>query len=283
MKLSLEEREAESVAEQLIADRGINTLPVCPFTIAKDKGIEVQPRQSDKPGVSGYLMRVGNQFGILYATHIKNEGFIRFTVSHELGHYFLPGHCEHLFPEGVFLHESRSGYVSQDPRERQADIFATTLLMPENLFVPALRDAGSGFEAIESLARTCRTSITSTAIRYARLAEDLVAVIVSRDNAIDYCFVSGAMEEIRGLRSLRKGTLLPPTSLTATFNKDQANIVGGCQDGGYSPLDDWFDGVPSGIEMTEDVVGLGTYGRTLTVLFNDAGMPDEDDGDDDDD
>lgn len=283
MKLTLEEREAESVAEQLIVDRGINTLPICPFTIAKDKGIEVQPRATDKPGVSGFLMRVGNQFGISYATHIKNDGFIRFTVSHELGHYFLPGHCEYLFPEGVFLHESHSGYVSQDPRERQADTFATTLLMPENLFLPALRDVGSGFEAIESLARICRTSITSTAIRYARLAEDPVAVIVSRGNTIDYCFVSGAMEEIRGLRSLRKGTLLPPTSLTATFNKEEANIIGGCQEGGYSRLDDWFDGAPRGIEMTEDVVGLGTYGRTLTVLFSEAGIPDEDDDDNGDD
>jgi Zn-dependent peptidase ImmA (M78 family) len=283
VKLSLEEREAESVAEQLITDRGINALPVCPFAIAKDKDIEVQPRQSDRPGVSGFLMRVGNQFGILYATHIKNDGFIRFTVSHELGHYFLSGHCEHLFPEGVILHESRSGYLSHDPRERQADTFATTLLMPEHLFIPVLRNAGSGFEAIESLARTCRTSITSTAIRYARFAEDPVVVIVSRGNTIDYCFVSGAMEEIRGLRSLRKGTVIPPTSLTATFNKEEANIVGGSQDGGYSQLDDWFDGVPSGIEMKEDVIGLGTYGRTLTVLFNEEGLPDEDDdaGDDD--
>lgn len=92
MKISIDDREAESVAEQLVVDRRIDRLPVCPFTIAKDKGIEVQPRESDRPGVSGFLMRVGNQFGILYATHIKNDGFIRFTVCHELGHYFLPGH-----------------------------------------------------------------------------------------------------------------------------------------------------------------------------------------------
>jgi hypothetical protein len=58
VELSLDEREAESTAEQVIAERRINALPVCPFAIAKSVGIEVQPRDADKPGVSGFLMRV---------------------------------------------------------------------------------------------------------------------------------------------------------------------------------------------------------------------------------
>ncbi|MGB8741579.1 MAG: hypothetical protein WCD52_15455, partial [Xanthobacteraceae bacterium] len=33
--------------------------------------------------------RHGNAFGILYATHVPSEGFQRFSVGHELGHYFL--------------------------------------------------------------------------------------------------------------------------------------------------------------------------------------------------
>ena len=93
-------------AEQLIADRGINTLPICPFIIAKDKGIEVQPRQSDKPGVSGFLMRVGNQFGILYATHIKNDGFIRFNRKPCARAITLfRGTVNISFPKGCSLHE----------------------------------------------------------------------------------------------------------------------------------------------------------------------------------
>jgi Zn-dependent peptidase ImmA (M78 family) len=279
MKLSLDESEAEKAAEQVITDRGITSLPVCPFSIAKHHGIVVQPRESDAPGVSGFLMRVGNQFGIMYATHVNNDGFVRFTIGHELGHYFLPGHAEALFPPGVVMHESRSGYLSSDPRERQADSFATALLMPEDLFLSALRDAGAGFEAIESLSKTCRTSITATAIRYARFAEDAVAVVVSRGKTIDYCFVSDALEEVRGLRCLRKGSPLPPGSLTAGFNRNESSIAAGSQEDGYCQLDDWFEDVPSGIEMKEDVVGLGSYGRTLTVLYNESVLPDEDDDD----
>ena len=40
-----------------------------------------------------------------------------------------------------------------------------------------------------------------------------------------------------------------------------------------------IDGAPE-FEMQEDVVGLGSYGRVLTVLFSDEAMPDESDEDD---
>lgn len=49
---------------------------------------------------------------------------------------------------------------------------------------------------------------------------------------------------------------------------------------GSSYLDDWFDGAPQ-VEVNEDVVGLGSYGKTLTVLFTDEDLEDEDDDEDD--
>src|ERR1035438_8496989 len=41
------------------------------------------------PGISGCLMKVGDVFGILYSSRFASEGFKRFNVAHELGHYFL--------------------------------------------------------------------------------------------------------------------------------------------------------------------------------------------------
>src|SRR5688500_2361834 len=84
-------------AEKLLRDRGITSLPVDPFRIAAAEHITVQEKPDTAPGVSGLLMRVGSSFGIMYATHIKNEGFQRFSVGHELGHYFLPGHIDAVF------------------------------------------------------------------------------------------------------------------------------------------------------------------------------------------
>jgi Zn-dependent peptidase ImmA (M78 family) len=268
--------EAESEAENVITRYGFTALPICPFTIAKNADITVQPKDSVEPGVSGFLMRVGNTFGILYARHIANEGFIRFTVAHELGHYFLPGHPEQLFPNGDGLHRSRSGFISQDRHERQADQFASALLMPEKLFTKAIDKAGQGFPAIQSLSALSKTSITATAIRFTKYTDDPVAVIVSSGTSVEYCFLSERLKDVKGLEWLKKGDLIAPGSTTAGFNKNPGNVSEARQDDGCCSLDDWFDGAPQ-IEMNEDVVGLGNYGKTLTVLFTEEAIENEDD------
>jgi Zn-dependent peptidase ImmA (M78 family) len=271
---------AEGEAESVIKQHGFTALPICPFTIASNADIIVKAKDSDEPGVSGFLMRVGNTFGILYAQHIANEGFIRFTVAHELGHYFLPGHAEQLFPNGDGLHRSRSGYISHDRHEKQADQFASALLMPEKLFTKEIDTAGQGFSAIQALAGLCKTSITATAIRFSKYTDDAVAVIVSNKDRVEFCFLSERLKDVRGLQWLKKGDLIAPRSTTAAFNKNPANVSEANEDEGCCWLDDWFDGAPQ-IEMNEDVVGLGSYGKTLTVLFTEEDIEDEEDEDDD--
>jgi hypothetical protein len=278
MSVKLAQAEAEHAAEQVVKDSGFTAFPICPFEIAKKHDIHVDAKESTRSGVSGFLMRVGNVFGIQYARHIENEGFIRFTVAHELGHYFLPGHAEKLFPNGNGLHPSRSGFISHDPLERQADGFASALLMPEMLFRKAVGKAGSGFSAIEKLAMCCKTSITSTAIRYTQFTDEAVAVIVSSGQHIDYCFMSDRIRDLRGITWIKKGDSIP-SGATRDFNSDVSNVEEAKQEEATCFLGDWFDGAPQ-IEVNEDVVGLGSYGKTLTVLFTDESLEDDDEDED---
>jgi hypothetical protein len=118
---------AKQRAEVLLRDEGITTLPVDPFAIAVSRDIEVRPKPDTAGGVSGMLLRHGDFFGILYATHIGSDGFQRFSIAHELGHFFLDGHIDHILPrDGV--HTSHAGFVSADPYELEADQFAAGLL-----------------------------------------------------------------------------------------------------------------------------------------------------------
>ena len=58
---------AKQKAEALLRERGIAALPVDPFKIAAESRIEVQAKPDAAAGVSGMLLRHGDNFGILYA------------------------------------------------------------------------------------------------------------------------------------------------------------------------------------------------------------------------
>src|SRR5882757_567570 len=90
---------AKQKAEALLLAEGITSLPDDPFAIAASRDIVVEPKPEAAGGASGMLLRHGNTFGILYATHVPSEGFQRFSVSHELGHFFLDGHIDHVLPK----------------------------------------------------------------------------------------------------------------------------------------------------------------------------------------
>jgi hypothetical protein len=118
-------------------------------------------------------------------------------------------------------------------------------------------------------------------IVYAKFTDEVVAVIVSTGQSVEYCFLSERLRDVKGMEWLKKGDLLPRRSATAKFNRDAENVADGRREEGASDLDDWFDGAPE-VEMNEDVVGLGNYGKTLTVLFTDEALDDEEDEDDED-
>jgi len=266
-------------AETLLQEMEIEALPVNPFMIAERLDITLMPMRSDKPGASGMLMHADGQFGIGYPTHIENEGFKRFSVSHELGHYRLPGHMEAVM-DANGQHFSQAGFVADDDCEREADHFAAALLMPSRPFGEELERAGQGLGAMERLAAICQTSLEATAIRSVDCAREPLAVIRSKGKTIDYAFMSSALRDFPELDWIRKGTPVPPETVTADFNAEPANIAQASRTDGVSALQDWFGG-PHQQEISEEVVGLGRYGRVLTIL-SDMEAPDEVDLDEED-
>lgn len=264
MASSLWEMAAAHEAEELILELGTEELPVCPFSIARELDIEVKPLPAGMAkGVSGMLLHADGSFGILYATYIDNDGFKRFSVAHEIGHYRLPGHYEAVLHNGT--HASYAGFVSKDRYELEADHFAAALLMPNSLFDSAMDKTGGGLDGLETVSEQCGTSLTATAIRYAQRTPDAVAIVVSSGQSIEYCFMSESLREVRGLDWIRKGSALPRSSATSGFNNDPNYIARGERTDGESSLQDWFNG-DLDVELAEEVVGLGSYGKALTVL-----------------
>lgn len=255
---------AKQKAEAFLKEEGITRLPVDPFAIAASRDIIVEPKADTSDGVSGMLLRHGDSFGILYATHVQNEGFQRFSIAHELGHFILDGHVDHVLPKDG-SHTSHAGFVSADPYELEADHFAAGLLMPSGPFRRAIGRRDPGLAVIEAMAADCRTSLTATAIRYAELCDDAVAVIISTGQMIDYCFLSEAMKSLPELSWLRKGTPVPKGTETARMNGNPDRIMEADRAANEIDVMDWLGGKRS-VLITEEVAGLGRYGKTLTVL-----------------
>ncbi|WP_137391934.1 ImmA/IrrE family metallo-endopeptidase [Rhodoligotrophos defluvii] len=284
MNLAFRLKMAKQKGEALVRELGIDSLAVDPLAIATSRDIVVEAKPDAEPGVSGMLLRHGDAFGILYATHVQSEGFQRFSIAHELGHYFLDGHIDHVLPkDGV--HASHAGFVSADPYELEADNFAAGLLMPAHLFRKALGRHEPGFVAVESVAGLCRTSLTATAIRYAELTDDAVAVVVSTGATIDYCCLSDTMKSLPQLTWLRKGSPVPRGTATARLNGNGGRVAAADRAEADVDIMDWLGGTRS-VSGTEEVIGLGGYGKTLTVLTCPSLVDEtyqEDDGEDEED
>ena len=137
--------------------------------------------------------------------------------------------------------------------------------MPAGPIKRLMRRSALGLADIESAAGTSKTSLTATAIRHAELTDDAVATIVSTGRTIDYCILSEAMRSLPDLSWLRRGSPVPSNTTTARFNADPSRVLRGERVDDEINVLDWLGGKRSSI-VTEEVVGLGRYGRMLTVL-----------------
>lgn len=256
---------AQAKAAEVVKSEGITSLPVDPFAIARRQDIECFELPAGAPDISGFLSHVGDLHQIFYSTKFSSEGFRRFTVAHELGHFFLPDHVRELCPNEIGRHQSVSGFASEDKYEREADTFAAHLLMPTQLFTAAFSRAKPGLAAIEKAAAACQTSLTATAIRYVCLSADPVSMVCTFGDRVRYAFMSESMKAQPNITWIRKDSFVPKGTVTATFNADASNVSTGRRDSSTSNLEEWFDGDRK-VSLIEEVVGLGSYGCTLTVL-----------------
>lgn len=268
---------ARKHGEKIAAEKGYNAFPVDPFSVAAAEGIMIVPKPVDAKGVSGGIIFDEDYPSIFYATDIDNEGYQRFTVAHELGHYFLDGHPEEILKTSK-MHISRAGFRQGDNSiELEADHFASGMLMPTHLVKKQLARGVIGLEGIEALATQAQCSLTAAAIRAAECSPYPMAILVSEGLHVSYCFMSEGFKGLGKLTFLRKGSALPDSG-TQRFNRDNDNVAFGRRETHQTTLADWFDG-PGQIVLDEEIVGLGSFGHTLTVFSSDS-LPEDHDEDD---
>jgi hypothetical protein len=109
-----------------------------------------------EPEVSGFLKSNGGSW-VLGVNSLHHSNRRRFTVAHELGHYFLHRNNGVFHDRALFRAENQI-----DVKEREANEFATNLLMPEADF---LLESGRLGDDLNNIAKTFGVSEAAAKFR----------------------------------------------------------------------------------------------------------------------
>jgi len=147
-------------AEAMIEDLGITQIAELDVeAIAYDAGVEVL--YESLTGCEATLVGVGNH-AIATINPSPYRGRERFSVAHEIGHWML--HRGRSFRCRV--DQVEENFASTGSLEKEADTFASHLLMPAGIFSGAIKPYGRpNFKQLGDVAATFDTSLTATALR----------------------------------------------------------------------------------------------------------------------
>lgn len=245
--------------------------------IAWERGALVRQMPLPLEGAEARLSVVGRRAIITVSTSIEDPRRSRFSTAHELGH--LEMH-HRTTPLTLCLSEDINDWGSHPSGvnlEREANEFASALLLPERFFAHLCQEREPSLDYISQLAHTFNVSLTATALRYLQFSDEPLAVVFSQDSQIEWFRGSRDFQELRedlgvfvDVRSR-----LDPSSHAAKFFQGESVPMG------PKPVDAcaWF--LPgryrSDATIQEESVAMPTYNAVLTLLWVDEDIEQESD------
>ncbi len=110
----------------------------------------------------------------------------RFTLAHELGHYFIDTHRIGLKKGKLKPHPSYYNQEQYDRIEKEADYFASCLLMPEEKFLSDIYRKKFSPELINQLCENYQVSKTACAIRFSLIGNHPIMVVYAEKGFIKW-------------------------------------------------------------------------------------------------
>lgn len=161
--------------------------------IIKEEELEVFYDSYDKGTFDGMTIFDEGNFYIHINTANSNKsdnGRGRFTLAHELGHYIIDSHRIGLMLGLLEPHPSKTHQKQLYEIEREADYFASCLLMPEERFKKDIFRKKFDFNLIKWLSKEYNVSITACAFRFAQIGSHPILMIYAENGNIKWTFSS---------------------------------------------------------------------------------------------
>lgn len=177
-------KEIEMKTDKVLQDLNIDSYPISIIDIAKHHGFKVYEQYLSKK-ISGMIM-VNESEDTIKNPHNDNIAFDsnkviiinkydipmrrRFTIAHELAHFFL--HKSET--DKLYAHRDEDGIRTQN--ERDANTFASSLLMPRKMVIESVSDfKESVFGSISNsiledyIAKEFKVSLSAARVRLQQL------------------------------------------------------------------------------------------------------------------
>lgn len=161
--------QIEKQAEKVLKDLNIKSLPIPVEDIAGSHQIKIS--RAPNSNFSGMLIRKDGHALIGVSS---SEPFVRqrFTIAHELGHFFL-----HQNKDAFVDYRDNKKEVMRSPREKQANMFAAALIMPRNLLLKDFRSiAKDGLSEYDLQDLATRYGVSEDAMRFRLINLNLASV-----------------------------------------------------------------------------------------------------------
>lgn len=240
-------------AESVIDDLGITQIEDLDVeAIAFDAGIQVV--YEVMTGCEATLVGVGDH-AIATINPSKYLGRVRFSIAHEVGHWKL--HRGQSFRCRV--DQVEDNFASAGELEKEADTFASHLLMPRRLFNDAIQSFGRpNFKQLGDVAEAFQTSLTATALRL--VGVDTLPVIIA-------CYTQEGLRWHSAAKHVPRRWYLKQQVDEDSFAYDLLFSGKECRSLGKQSADAWFTNDDAGrYEVLEQCVPI-RGGEVLVLLY----------------
>ncbi len=151
----------DKVVESILDNLHISALPVPIEDIASNQGIKIS--RAPSKDFSGLLIRKDGH-ALIGVNSDEPDARQRFTIAHELGHFFLHPRKDAFVD---YRDNKNKKEVMRTPQEKQANVFAASLLMPRKYLekdFKKLTENGFGEDELKMLAE--RYFVSEDAMRF---------------------------------------------------------------------------------------------------------------------
>ena len=173
---------AKANAKKLLKELFINKpAQIDLYAIAGCENIFIEER--DLLSSEGQLV-VNDGMGIISVDNkIAEKGQKKFTIAHELGHYFNTGKKNgSYFCSGLDIRGIKQNITA----EVDANDFAAELLMPEGWFCSFTKGKKFDKKILSETAEYFDISLSAAALRYAEIGNHPIAIIMSKDGVVKW-------------------------------------------------------------------------------------------------